>query len=113
MIDYQLDAQQLCARHNLKFLSCETIDGESETEMHVYVRGISRDQWGEVWCMTYRVENDAWECTLNQRVLRFDLFGDVEIPIALLDDARQLEQYMQKQGREFRKNQVDAHLESD
>ena len=86
-IDKELEAEALCARQSLRFLRVEALHDE-----HVlYVQGISRDQYGEVWRMDFDAEG---EHAMSERVLRFDLTGEPNIPLCVIDDARRLHDYM-------------------
>lgn len=87
--DYEVEAHALCARQSITFLSCEPLREENV----LYVRAISRDQYGEVWRLDF---NDEGEHNLSERVLRFSLFGEPTVPLCIIDDAARMHAYLRE-----------------
>ena len=85
MKDATLEGEQLCQRQSIKFESA-CIRGES-----IYVSATSRG-YGEIWVMRYHEDNG--EHFLSERLFRFELFGDPDIPTCIIDDVARLHEYM-------------------
>ena len=84
--DHTQEAQNLCARNNLRFITSEVAD-----ENVVFVRGVTRNDCAEVWAIKY---DDEGKHLRSERVLRFDMFGNPNVPLCLIDDARKLLEYI-------------------
>ena len=95
--DPTLEGERLCARLSIKFVSAEACD------QNIYVKGIWRD-YGEVWVLRY---NDKDEHTLSERLLRFSLFSEPEIPLCIIDDVARLHDWMRDRDERGRGLAVD------
>lgn len=88
--DRELEAIALCDRQSIRFLSVEQLADENV----LYVRAISRDQYGEVWRLDFN--EDGTEHKFSERVLRFSLFGEPTVPLCIIDDAARMHAYLRE-----------------
>ncbi len=88
-IETEAEGLKLCGRQSIKFVSARRI-GQS-----VYVFGTSRDDYGEIW--TIRFDDDD-EHILSECIFNFSLENQPEIPLCVLNDIAELNDWMREVG---------------
>ena len=82
-LERDTEIRHMCSRQNLRRID---IDLDPDNADRVFLKGATRDDWGELWEIIF----DGDELEQSSCIVRFALDGDPKIPLAIMMDAKKL-----------------------